>query len=994
VTQLIVPPRYPVAGICRNPLVGLSSKEMQQVEIDVPFYDLAQKVDAEGGYLMLVVNSQPVSRLTLEQRMHISALEEAGHSKEYVDRVLSEYAVEALNWKQLRTRPNDVIEWLVRHKGREFVRVLLQVAILIASVYTPLNFLVPYLIAANIAYNLLVPPRQPNVNDSDKAQGVFSTALAGNSARLDQPIWRNCGRVKITPPFACQPYIEYVPNLDEADPTVNNDQIYYALFAVGIGNHAVERALIGKTAISHFEDVQVAAYLAPGEQPSVVRANVVTSDEVSDLDLDEGLYVGGYVACRPSDKVASIGIDISANQGLGRVTGGGGSGVTTAQWQVEYREINNFGTPTGEWAILANESRTANTNTPQRWSFKYELAAPIRCEVRVVRTNARDNDTQARDGIQWIGLRAYLERQATLNPDTAHYEVVMRSSKQLSNISQRDFSLILRAYVRQWNPVDGWGGSGGGDEVFTRNAAWWLADLWTNPVWGEGFPDDRVDLQGLYEWSLTLDARQDRFDYTFTTARDSWEAAQLIARSGRARAFRRNGIYTIARDELVDIPVTAFAPRNTQPKSMALHAALPLREQPDGIVGEYLNYITWDQARVEAPCPGFTTTDEDDPRFDPLLPKMSKPLYISLDGITGPIHAEREAMYQAYDMAYRRSTVSAKTEMEAMIVHYLATVRWMPKLTGYGQAGDVAFWDPDTLVMGLTEPPDFSGDQPYLTLIKDDGELTIPVAVLPGPTEYDVVLPDLPDFDLVLDDGRRERPKFLLGPIATGDELVKISSIADGGKTEEGAQLFDIEGVIDDSRVHAADNYLLPGPGDIQDPIDDGSDVEDSGGGTAALVRLSNHGIVGGNVGLPDDTHRGGLAAYTLFADGTSGFAHADDYLDVGSPTTGLYPAEWINTAPVEPAVAALYECYAQDYGAFALYAGAGAVCVGTVNTWLSLDVDRTWSITADDAVADALFDPESITVLLRVQIRRIGSTVVQANKQISLTLVLGSSPP
>ena len=678
--------------------------------------------------------------------------------------------------------------------------------------------------ALSVVLSLLMPVRgQKQANDS-AALGVFGTSLAGNTARLDQPIWKNCGRTKITPPFASGPYVEYLPS-SPANPYLDCDQYYYVVFALGEGFMDIEKSFIGKTALAHFQDVQRAAYLAPGVQPSVVKCNVVTSAEVNtSLDLKKGRYVGGYAACRPGDVCVAIGIDVVADSGMGKVNKDGSSAATTVVWVVQVRTIDDYGTATGNWLTVATETRSLQTNNPQRWGNQYTLTTPARVEVRVARSdNYQAGDASARDAIAWTGLRGYLQAPAPLDPNTSHFEVVLRSGSQLSGQSQRDFGMIVRGYCRTWNPTTGWS-----DPVFTRNAAWWLADLWTNPIWGEGLPDSRIDLPGLYAWSQTLDARQDHFDYTFTSATSSWEAAQLIAQTGRARASRRNGVYTVTRDEAVLLPVAALTARNTQPQSMILHSILPKLEQPDGIVVQYMSLLTWDTEQEECPCMGYSATSTESPFYNSALPMMSNPVYLALEGITGRMQALREGIFHAYDMALRRTTASGSVELEGLVLAFLDPVRFQPLMLGYGTAGDVVDFNTTTLVMTLTEPPDFSAGAPYLTLQRDDMTLTAPVAVMPGPLPYTVVLPALPDFVLYLDYGGRERPKYILSLPETGDEMTKVSAISDGGRTNDGAPLAKIELVVDDPRVHAADHALLPGPGDIQDPIDDGISAETS----------------------------------------------------------------------------------------------------------------------------------------------------------------------
>lgn len=590
--------------------------------------------------------------------------------------------------------------------------------------------------------------------------------------------------------------------------------------------------MIGRTPISHFQDIQIAKYLPPGTLPSIARCNVVTSTEVTTaLELDSGRYVGGYAACQPNRRAGAIGIDVLCGQGLGK-----NNDPLTVAFQVEVRTISDFGRPLTSWRVLGNETHTANTNTAQRWTRKYAIGAIAstdeatgdfeivegtgsRVEVRIVRTDLKDTSSAARHSLQWIGLRAYLDEPAPLDPDTAHFEVVMRASEQLSSNSQRDFSLIVWPLVRTWSPLTGWSAP-----QRTRNAAWALADLWTNPVWGEGLPDARIDLQGLYEWSVKNDERQDRFDFSFAASVSAWDAGQLIARAGRARVFRRYGVKTLARDELQELPMTALTSANTIGGSIVINEMLPSRESPDGIVAQYRSNITWDDAFIECPAPGFTVTDPEDPRYDATLPSMANPVYKEYAGVTGSKHAEREGLYDAADMVLRKRTVNCTTEMMGVITSFMMPVLFQPDVPGYGQTGEVAFWDEDTLVMGLSEKVTFGiSGASYLTLVRDDGSVTEPVLVTPGPTPFDVTLPEAPDFELVLDSGTRMRPKFVLGDM---DLLVKITGISDGGTSdaedgEQGSQLFDITAVVDHEGVHMADVHLLPGPGEIQDPIDD-----------------------------------------------------------------------------------------------------------------------------------------------------------------------------
>jgi hypothetical protein len=288
-------------------------------------------------------------------------------------------------------------------------------------------------------------------------------------------------------------------------------------------------------------------------------------------------------------------------------------------------------------------------------------------------------------------------------------------------------------------------------------------------------------------------------------------------------------------------------------------------------------------------------------------------------------------------------------------------VRWLPEIYGYGQSGDVAFWNASTKVMGLTEPPKWGTLPLYLTLVRDDGSLTTPVLVSAGPTANDVLLPAVPDFELMLDDGTRERPKFLLGTQVGGDEVLKVLAIRDGGKGQSGEQLYDIDGVLDDARVHAADNAYLPGPGVIQDPIETGTDV-DTGGGTLYLTNLTYKFIRAFT----------GAASYTLKNDGSS-----------STSSTSSVPYEWMLYGVVEPAVAALYEVRAsfQGGGSFGPPQSVATNPSGT-GSWLNLGTTRSWSITQAPPNGSQL---RYGAAYLLIEIRLVGTTIVLASCNVQL---------
>lgn len=866
---------HPVVSVTNNPLAACPTRTYE-VSCGQTLIDLSNEAGESRGLRVCRINGGP----------------------DYVHRE---------DWNRYRVEPGDVIEFIDYPQGT--LLIWEAIALLAVSVY------------------MISRIKRPNQVDSTR-ENVYNTSLSGNLAKPDSPISKICGRMRTQPPFAGTPYGVY---------NSSGDQIYYALLAIGVGDYDIERDMIDDTPISHFADVTTHQYLAPGVQPAYVKANVVTAPEVSGQDMLTGQYIGGFTACGPGFTVASVELDLVANKGLGHQEDDGSMSSKSVQWQVDWRLIDQFGSAITPWANLAIETKSAATTKVQRWSFKYTIPTLGRPQVRVRRLDVKSENLRDAHDLMWEGMKAYLHEPAPLNPNVAHYEVVMRSSQQLNSQSQRSITLIVQAKARTLNSSLVWQPA-----TYTRNPAWWILDLATSNVWGPGLPDSRIDLQSFYDYAMEWDERQDRFDYEFSATTDAWEAMQLIATAGRAKVFRRYGILSICRDELAIAPVTAFTARNTEPHSMVMDQTMPTSEMPDGYVIEYLNYTTWLWTSIYAPCDGVVT--------------MQRPIHLKLEGVTGPTHATREAKYYAAKLLYRRRIVNAVTEMHGMLPSYGAPVRWMPEVYGYGQTGDVVAWDPSTLRMTLSEPPKWS-DSNYLSLMRDDGTLTDPIEIAAGDNDHEVVLSELPDFIVISDDSTRERPRFLFGKLNTSDELVKITAIGDGGLSDEGASLLTIQGEIDDARVHSADNDLLPVGDEVQDPVlpaDEGGDVD------IPIVNLNDR-----NIGYVENSVQ---TIYRVYNTGES--SRTVDGVEV------MIPSEWLFVPTVSTSADDFEIRVTPTDGALADVYGSS----DSTGIWLNLGTNHEWRVEVPVAGLTA-----SCTIL--VEVRDIATSTIQDFASISLVI-------
>jgi hypothetical protein len=547
-----------------------------------------------------------------------------------------------------------------------------------------------------------------------------------------------------------------------------------------------------------------------------------------------------------------------------------------------------------------------------------------------------------------------LAQAAPLSATATHFAIRMQASEQLNGLTQRQVGLLVERLVRTWSPGGGWSAV-----TATRNPAWHLADKWSNTVYGDGLPDSRIDLAGLYTLAQLCDTRQDRCDIVFDTTMDSDSADQLIASTMRARAFWRQGIRTVWRDGEQSLPEHAYGSRDMLPGSFEQVYVHDKKDVPEGIVIEYMDHRSWRWESIDCPAPGFTVRDATDPRYDGTKPSMARIEIIKRPGITGATQAEREGLYEAAKRFYRRRACTFSTELQGQLVTFGQPVALAPALRGWAQNGDVTHWDLDTLTAGLSEVPAWVDDERhFIAFVKADGALTEQIECRPGPTEWDVVLDEAPSEEPVVDIGTRERTRFLFGPTRTMQRFGLVTAMEPQELTDDHGLRVRMAVVLDNELVHQADNHLLAGPGDDQDPISEPGvpDLPDS----ALIVNLNPR-----DVGFV--TFESTVARLTVHNNGKLGFS---PFTAFSGDTHTELPNEWLYGWPVEVADASLFEVrFTETFGAIT----AG----GPVNTWLPLSSDQFVEFTNASEGANYC--------LVLVEIRETATGIVQDSATFTL---------
>jgi hypothetical protein len=508
-------------------------------------------------------------------------------------------------------------------------------------------------------------------------------------------------------------------------------------------------------------------------------------------------WIGPFAAVPAGETSQRLAVDVVLPEGCYELTDSGSQVSATVALRFEYREIDDLGAPVGAgtWAVLADETITLTTPTPQR--FTWSLAVPAgRYEVRAQRTNAWSASDRRFDRSEWAGLRAYLDGPQAFD-DLSTMAVRVRANEQLTSQSSRQFSIVQTRILPVWTG-SAW------EEQPTRSIAWAAVDIARNPVYGAGLADSRIDLAIFAAYDAFWAGRGDTFNGVFDTRTTRFEAINTVLAAGRASVQFLGNRISLVRDEPRALAAQVFTDRNIARGSLEVDYALQKSDAADDVIVEYMDRTSWKQAEVR--CTIAESASE-------------APARVRLIGPTDRGQAWREGIHLAADNFFRRTKATFRAELEGRLLKrgdVVLVQSEMPQT--WGEAGVVRGIAGDDL--SLSKEPSTDPANTYLRVRRCDGGEWGPckIAWTPGAAvvtldaadraaaeaEFGALEPHL------VDDGD-EAPTYLLGE---GTDYafrgILVNMVPDG----TGAQ---IELVIDDPAVHAADQGLsvpaAPQPG-------------------------------------------------------------------------------------------------------------------------------------------------------------------------------------
>ncbi|PZQ82655.1 MAG: hypothetical protein DI549_10765 [Ancylobacter novellus] len=547
---------------------------------------------------------------------------------------------------------------------------------------------------------------------------VYAFGSTGNTARLLQTIPCSYGRIIKAPDYATRPWAEF-----------DGDQQYlHLLFVNGVGRYRRDQILVADTVLwdrvtgvnPAFSGVEL-QFREPGEPVTLFPTRVETSSEVSGQELST-TFAGGFVANAAGTLAKTLAIDFVLPEGLYSIDSQGDMRPHSVVLEAQYRAVDAAGAPAGGWVGIPSLGWTRCTRTPVRLSIRADVS-PGRYEVRVRRLLPPTTNGKAGDKVMWAGLRAFIDAPASF-ANVSVTALRLKATDQLSGDAARDINFIDTRILPVWN------GTGWVDQP-TRRPAWAALDLATNAVYGGARALSKVDLQAFVDLAASNEARDETFDFTFTSGELCLDQLDQILATARAKTRWLGDTLSLVREQWASIPSMLLTDREIVRDSFSLKYDLLPSTAYDGLVLEYVDETTWKPAEI----------------ISPRGTSPSRPLRKQLPGITRRAHAQLEADFLWRCYLYRRRRVLLSTEHDGRLLSVGSSIAVQSDMPdNWGASAEVARREGNGLI--LSDPVTWGTGQHYVRVRTRTGGSFGPIKCARGAADH-IALLDAPDLAAV-----------------------------------------------------------------------------------------------------------------------------------------------------------------------------------------------------------------------------------------------------
>ena len=560
---------------------------------------------------------------------------------------------------------------------------------------------------AMVINKVLPPPTRGGMDMSaNTTEPTYSLSGGRNQMRIWQPMSLVLGQPYVVPDLAGQPYVYFA----------GEDQYLVQQFHAGINCHSVNTLRIGQTGIEDYQNVTLRAYGLPGNSyTSGLPNNSVDSIAGGLLDAPTG--TGPWVQRTTSINTLKIGIDIEGSI-FGVNTSSGAYVAREVFLDIQYAVAgsgNWVGVPTGatfkqsyqaarygfivtnvttdetfgvfgtyyvtEWRDVlypAGTAKLTNASTkPLRQQFSISVPAG-QYDVRLRKVTANETSTSAQNAVQWTQLKSF-QQDLSSYPGQGIVALTIKASGQLSG------AIDELNWIATAKPAPYWSGTAWVTATTRANGlsnpgaqilqlARGIYDENGKLIAGLGWPDSRIDIEGLKRFMVWCAAKNLTFDAIIQEAMSHEDLMGAIAYAGLATISWAEGRLGV--QWLDDAQPVEGVINMGNIKARTFGVTYDTNDRADEIEYGYFDRAqsnSWNSLRVLAP--GVSQ-----PRSTARLSNM---------GITTETHAALLARHAMAQNIYMAKSITFEQDLEFLTYRRGTVLALSHDMTQWGYSGRV-----------------------------------------------------------------------------------------------------------------------------------------------------------------------------------------------------------------------------------------------------------------------------------------------------------------
>lgn len=403
---------------------------------------------------------------------------------------------------------------------------------------------------------------------------------------------------------------------------------------------------------------------------------------------DDYSWLGPFMACPDGEATTVIENNFIFPNGHIQYKKNGDAQSHSVQVLVQYRNAATGGT----WRQVAY-SFSGKTVDGHGFTRRISGLAAAQYEVRVRRTT-KIGGSRTVNNVYWQAMRSRLSKRPARYAGVTTIALSVRTGNRLAAQSDRRVNVTpTRLY---------------GNGRISRSISGALYHV----LESLGFTDPQIDHAAIDALeSGAWSPRGETFDWTTGDSSSALEVLQKITAAGMGYFLLTDGLVSAGREGIKSWTGMITPQEMTEELQTSFKA--PSQDDYGGVDVTYVNGTTWAEETVQCRLPGN--------------PTPAKVESYSLDGVTDQDRAYRIGMRRLMGYRLQRLQHTTSTEMDALCYQYMDRIVLADDIPGSQTLSCLVTgikYDNNTITLTLSEPPDWSFENPRVIIRHQDGRVS------------------------------------------------------------------------------------------------------------------------------------------------------------------------------------------------------------------------------------------------------------------------------